>query len=103
MITDKKEYLNQYSLQQAKINRLNQMIYISPDKKDALSKEIEACMKLRDEIEFKIKKVDNGILSELLFQKYVLEKSLLEISYTLNYSKRQIERLHIKAIDLFEI
>lgn len=103
MITDKKEYLNQYLLQQAKINRLNQMMYISPDKKESLLKEIEACVNLRDEIELKIKQVDGGILSELLFQKYVLEKSLLEISYTLNYSKRQIERLHIKAIDLFEI
>ena len=46
--------------------------------------------------------VDGGILSEILSQKYICGRSLEEIGYLINYSKRQTERLHIKALLKFK-
>ena len=103
MREQKKRYLNLYLLQEAKIKRLNSMILVSPDKKTEYKEKILECIKLRDNIETKIKAVDGGVLSEILFQKYIFGKTLTEISYILNYSKRQIERLHIKALEKFNM
>ena len=103
MNSDKKQYLNLYLLQQAKITRLEKMAVINPKESEKYNKEIENALNLRGEIEIKIRRVDNGILSELLFQKYICGKTLEEISYILNYSKRHIERLHIEALKKFNI
>lgn len=103
MRQEKKNYLNAYLLQEAKIKRLKEMKKISPDKSQEYSKKIKECKSLRDEIEYKIKAVDGGVLSEILFQKYIFGKTLEEISYILNYSKRQIERLHITALEKFNL
>lgn len=99
----KKQYLSLYLLQESKINRLKQMSLINPEEKQKYQLEITKSLSLRNEIEFKIRSVDNNILSELLFQKYILGKTLEEISYILNYSKRHIERLHIEALKKFEL
>lgn len=103
MNTEKKEYLSLYLLQNEKIRRLKDMSINNPEKKDKYELQIKAACDLRDEIEEKIEKVDGGVLSELLYLKYVCGKTLLEVSYALNYSVRQIERLHIKALSKFEI
>ncbi len=99
----KKEYLSTYLLQETKISRLKTMIKINPELEKQYKKEIDQAIKLRQEIEQKILAVDGGILSEVLFQKYVFGKTLEDISYTLNYSSRHIERLHIKALDEFQL
>ena len=57
----------------------------------------------RAEIERKIKEVDGGVLSELLYLKYVCGKPLLEISFILNYSVRHTERLHKKALEKLKL
>lgn len=103
MRKEKKKYLSLYLIQEAKINRLETMKKISPDKADLYAQKIKQCITLRDEIETKIKNVDGGVLSEILFQKYIFGKTLEEIGYIINYSKRQTERLHIKALEEFEI
>lgn len=103
MNTEKKEYLSLYLLQNEKIRRLKSMCNNNPEKKDKYELQIRAAYDLREEIEEKIEKVDGGVLSELLYLKYVCGKTLLEASYELNYSVRQIERLHIKALSKFEI
>ena len=90
-------------MQEAKIKRLKSMKDISPDKSQKYDEIINKCILLRDEIESKIKSVDGGILSEILFQKYIFGKTLEEISYILNYSKRQTERLHLRALEKAEI
>ena len=58
---------------------------------------------LRIKIERQISEVDSGILSEVLYQKYIFGKTLEDIGAILNYSTRHIERLHIKALDLFKM
>lgn len=103
MNTEKKEYLSLYLLQNEKIRRLKEMSDNNPECREKYLLQIKAARLLREEIEKKIEKVDGGVLSELLFLKYVCGKTLLEISYALNYSVRQIERLHIKALNKFKI
>lgn len=95
---EKKKYLNMYLLQETKINRLRQMAHLFPERKRFYNAKIREIINLREEIENTIKSLDDDILCELLFQKYILGKTLEEISYILNYSKRHIERLHIKAL-----
>ncbi len=99
----KKEYLSLYLLQHAKIKRLNEMIKLNPEEKPHYLTEIKEATLLREEIERKIQAVGDGTLSELLYLKYVCGKSLLQISYILNYSTRHTERLHIKALEKFNL
>lgn len=100
MQKQKKEYLKRYLLQEAKIARFKQMNYID---KNTLKNKITEAENLRLEIEIKINSLDNELLIELLYQKYILGKTLDEISIILNYSKRHIERLHVKALEKIEI
>lgn len=97
----KKEYLAKYRLQQAKIRRLCELIEENPEKKAEYDVEINKARAFRDRIEAFVEAVDGGILTEILFQKYLCGKSLEEISYNLHYSQRQTERLHIKALESF--
>ena len=103
MNKQKKEYLSLYLLQNEKIRRLSETALQNPEDKEKYILQIESAQTLRREIEDKIESVDGGVLSELLYLKYVCGKTLMEISYELNYSVRQIERLHIKALDKFEM
>lgn len=103
MNKEKKEYLSLYLLQNEKIRRLSETALKNPDRRDGYISQIKAAQALRLEIEEKIEAVDGGVLSELLYLKYVCGKTLLQISYELNYSVRQIERLHIKALQKFKM
>lgn len=103
MYEEKKKYLNQYLLQESAISSLEQLAIQNPQKRSEYEKRICNCMKLREEIEEKIYAVDNRLLSELLCQKYMLGKTLEQMGYILNYSKRHIERLHIKALEEFKL
>ncbi len=103
MNRQKKEYLSLYLLQNEKIRRLSETALKNPEDKEKYILQIESAQTLRREIEDKIESVDGGVLSELLYLKYVCGKTLMEISYELNYSVRQIERLHIKALQKFEM
>ncbi len=99
---NKKEYLRQYLLQQKRINRLNCMIKLNPENKEKYVSEIKKSERIRREIETKISCVDDDVLREVLFLKYTCGKSLMEISYIINYSRRHTERLHIKALEKFK-
>ena len=103
MSKEKKEYLSLYLLQNEKIRRLRETALQNPEEKEKYISQIKAAQTLRREIEDKIEAVDGGVLSELLYLKYVCGKTLMQISYELNYSVRQIERLHIKALGKFEM
>lgn len=97
-----RDYLKRYRLLQAKITRLEQMLSECPEKREKYLKELNSAITLRDGIEDSIDAVDGGILSEILSQKYICGRSLEEIGYLINYSKRQTERLHIKALLKFK-
>lgn len=103
MNEEKKKYLSSYLLQHGKIRRLNEMLRENPSNSTEYRKKLKEAENLRSEIEEKINSVDDGVLRELLFLKYACGKTLMEISYILNYSRRHTERLHIKALEKFKM
>ena len=103
MQNPKIEYLNRYLIQEKKISRYEKMTVTNPKSKNTYLRCINNAKILREEIESKILKIDDELLQELLFQKYIFGKNLEEISLILNYSKRHIERLHIKALEKIEL
>lgn len=102
-MTAKKKFLKSYLLQEAQINRLNKMAQLHPQKQKCYLKQISECQKRRDKVEEKISAIDDEILREILMRKYIFGKTLEEISFIINYSKRHTERLHVKALQLFKI
>ena len=99
----KKEYLELYLIQQAKIERLRDLMRINPKTVRRYRKKIRDAERLRRRIEDTIDAVDGGILSEVLSQRFLCGKSLEQIALTLNYSKRHIERLFIRAMEKIDI
>ena len=99
----KKLYLRNYILQKRRIIRLNEMILTTPKNKKRYSAQIKECEKTAEEIEKKISRLDNDLLREVLFLKYVCGKSLVEISDIISYSRRHTERLHIMALEEFKL
>lgn len=90
-------------LQHARIERLVGMLETGTGNQAECLAGIRKANELRNEIERKIKEVDGGVLSELLYLKYVCGKPLLEISFILNYSVRHTERLHKKALEKLKL
>ena len=99
----KKEYLSSYLLQETKINRLRKMADLNPEMQLEYADALNNALLLRMKIERQISEVDESILSEVLFQKYIFGKTLEDIGEVLNYSTRHIERLHVKALDKFKM
>jgi len=99
----KKEYLKQYLYQEAAINTFTQLAVIHPEREEEYKKKIIECAKIRSDIESKISAVEDTLLREVLYNKYIFGKTLEQMGYMLNYSKRHIERLHIKALEKIEI
>lgn len=99
MNREKKIYLKRYLLQESKISRFNQMKILDPKREKLYQQKISIAKTIRKEIENKIETVDDDLLKEILYNKYILGKTLEEISLVINYSKRHVERLHIKALE----
>ncbi len=96
---EKKNYLGLYRILQAKILRLGEMMDTQSDNAEKYLKQRENARAMRNKIEDDIDAVDGGLLTEILSQKYICGRSLEEIAFMTNYCKRQIERLHLKALD----
>ena len=103
MIDRKKQYLKQYLFIRARITRFEMLEHMEPQMKEIHEKQIRKSEILRREIEDKINDMDDGLLAEILFQKYILGTTLENIAVILNYSKRHIERLHIKGLENFKL
>ena len=102
-LNEKIEYLKTYRTSTAKIKRVRQMMEDCPEYRDRYSAMLKSAQNTRIKLEDEIDSVDGGILSEILSQKYICGKSLEEVGYCVNYSKRQVERLHLKALEKFKI
>lgn len=100
---EKKEYLDLYLIQQAKILRLKRLMELNPESNSRYELKIKNAEQLREKIEEDIERVDGGILSEVLSQHYLCGRSLEQTAYALNYSKRHIERLHKTAMERLNI
>ncbi|MBO4467884.1 MAG: hypothetical protein J5766_01150 [Clostridia bacterium] len=98
-----RDKLLRYRVFGTKMDRFHEMGLMFPKEKKSYDDKAKKCRVLMKNIENAIAEVDDGILSEILFQKYVLGRSLETISYAVNYSKRQIERLHLCALEKVDI
>ncbi len=99
----KKDYLKQYLIQGAIIRDAQEMLNINKVNSELYRKTITKAEELRINIENSINSVADCLLREILIEKYILGKTLEQIAFNLNYSVRQIERLHKKAIEKFAI
>ena len=94
----KQEYLKKYRVLAARVGRFREMAKLCPDNSERYKTEIADTIALRDSIERAVNAIDGGVLTEILSLKYICGKSLEEISYSLGYSRRQTERLHLRAL-----
>ncbi len=95
----KKRQLERYNLQLAKIKRFKEMSNKNSDRTEFYKNEICSATLLRNKIEDAVQSLSSELEREILAQKYFCGKSFDEIAALLNYSKRQVERLHIKGIE----
>lgn len=102
-IEKSREFLKKYRILITKISRLKNMISLCPENKKQYLSAIKECIAKRDSIERIINSVDGDILSEILSLKYMCGKTLEEISADICYSRRQTERMHLKALSLIKI
>ena len=96
-----REYLLKYKALCLKENRLKYMAEVSPENRKRYNKQMRKCEKLKRALETEIDRVDGAVLSEILASKYICGKSLEETAELIGYCKRQVERLHVKAIEIF--
>ena len=102
-VNEKKDYLNRYRIQLAKISRLKEMLNTYPDSKPHCQPQLDKAEYIRDKIEAEIEAIGDELLSEVLMQKYMCGRSLSEIAERMVYSSRHIERLHARALERFEV
>lgn len=97
-VEEKRKYLELYALQQAKIDRYSKLSARNADKKAKYKREMTKAMSVRDIIEKDIESLADTLESEVLAQKYLCGKSLEETAELLNYSRRQVERIHLSGL-----
>ncbi len=97
-LDEKREYLKKYRVLAARANRMREMAKLCPENSERYTCDMNETVKLRDNIEHAVNAIDGGVLTEILSLKYICGKSLEEISFAIGYSKRQTERLHIRAL-----
>lgn len=97
-LNEKREYLKKYRVLAARASRMREMARLCPENKERYDSDIKETVRLRDNIEMAVNSIDGGVLTEILSLKYICGKSLEEISFSIGYSKRQTERLHLKAL-----
>ncbi len=98
-VEQKKDYLELYALQQARINSYYTLSAMNTDKKSKYKRKLDRAMMVRDVIEHDIEKLKNAKESVILSQRYLCGKTLGETAEMLNYSRRQVERLHLSGLE----
>lgn len=98
-VEEKRRYLELYALQQAKIDRYSALTVRNSDKKRKYKQELTAARAVRDIIEEDIEEIRDKKECEVLAQKYLCGKTLGETAELLNYSRRQIERIHLSGLE----
>ena len=67
-----------------------------------ISRKIERFLQLKHKIINEIQSLDNAVYVSILYKRYVEYKSLDEIAVEMNYSYRQVLRLHGMALQEFK-
>lgn len=66
-------------------------------------KDIDTLVDLREDILAKIETLEDEVLKQILYSKYILGKPFSQIGEELCYCEKQIGRLHKKAVSKLEI
>ncbi|MBQ4155725.1 MAG: hypothetical protein IJD90_02855 [Clostridia bacterium] len=66
-------------------------------------KDIDTLVDLREEILSKIETLEDEVLKQILYSKYILGKPFSQIGEEICYCEKQIGRLHKKAVSKLEI
>lgn len=69
---------------------------------EKVNKEIDQLVDLKSKITKEINGLDNKAYTVLLLKRYVLGKSLLEISKEMNYSYHRVRHMHGEALEEFK-
>ena len=101
--SEKKVHLREYRIQQSKILRMTEILQKYPNEAERCREKIRDAWQVREGIENEILSLQDNMLREILAQKYLCGHTLGQIAERMNYSKRQIERLHVKALEHLEI
>lgn len=72
------------------------------EEEDKLADMIKKYLEVKEIIKNQIFRMDNPLYSDLLFEKYVVGLSFIKMQETMNYSRRQLIRLHGVALLEFE-
>lgn len=83
-------------------DRLSEEITRIVDLEEEINSDLGALLMFRNKIINEIQSMDNPIYINILYKRYVQYKSLEEIAVEMNYSYRQILRLHGLALQEFE-
>lgn len=75
-------------------DRLSEEITRIVDLEKEINSDLGAMLMLRNKIINEIQSMDNPVYINILYKRYVEYKSLEEIAVEMNYSYRQIKRLH---------
>ena len=67
-----------------------------------ISRKIERFLQLKHKIINEIQSLDNAVYVSILYKRYVEYKSLEEIAVEMNYSYRQVLRIHGMALQEFK-
>lgn len=99
---EKKKYLMKYRFFAAALRRTEKQIAMFGKSEEILSEQLKnkrLLLKIKEEIDL----IEEPVLREVLTQKYLMNIPLKTVGDNLNYSPRQIARLHKKALELFNI
>lgn len=99
---EKKAYLNSYAVYIAMAKRIRNMIKVYPDDAGRFIEKLKMAVMVCECIEDEIELVKPRLFSEVLAHKYLSGKRIEEIAAMMNYSKRQMERIHRQALRSFE-
>lgn len=68
----------------------------------AADAEIDAFVDYKTSVTAKIDSIDDPLLSELLYDRYILYKDMKDIAIHLQYNENYVYRLHDKALSAYE-
>lgn len=97
----KKRYLRTYTVYLMRSQRIREMMEKYPKDAARFEAALVDAQQHCEWIEKEITLVKPEILSEILAQKYLCGNTLEQIGTAMHYSRRQLERLHRKAIEVF--
>ena len=102
-ISEKKEFLKEYTRSMARVQRLNFELERHHEATLIIEPEIEQCISTAESIEALIYAIPNGLQREIMLRRFIYGETLEEIGEALCYSPRHLQRIITKVIDRLNV